>query len=384
MAYVFQIACVTLLAELLLRLVPVRSAGFRYAYWRLVLVGALAAPWLLRTTITPAEIEFVPITAATALADESVERSWRETGSAWLNAPWMTLAPWILLTGSLARLVWVAAGLRRLRAWRRAGEAVADPFYEEVQQRLGTQAELRAVAAIAQPVTFGLRRPVVLLPESLQTSTDAIRRAVITHELVHVRRRDWLWVLGEELLRAALWFHPAIWWLTSRVRLTREEFTDHIAVLASGSRRQYMEALLAFADTVPLAPASAFARRAHLFHRITLLSMEPAMSARRVVLSGAIVTMLLAAGGWYASEVFPVVVEATPASRQAVTPAAAGVPQEALRAITPENPIPRRVFATPIAYPLDLNGTGYEGVVEVRSCWARTAGSSTCSEAPSR
>jgi protein TonB len=368
MAYLLQIACITLLADVLLRVIPVRAAGFRYAYWRLVLAGSLLAPWLLRTTVISEAVEFVPVgPVAAAIDGGAVARAWSETGPAWFDESSMALLPWFLLAGTVFRLLWVGAGLMRLRAWRRAGEPIVDSLYEEIQQRLGTGAELRSVAEVSQPVTFGLRRPVVLLPESLRTSTDAIRRAVVTHELVHVRRRDWVWVLGEEALRAALWFHPAIWWLTSRIRLTREEFTDHIAVLASGSRRHYLEALVAFADTVQLEPAPAFARRAHLFHRITLLSMEPVMSARRVVFSGALVTMLLVTGGWYASEAFPVVVEAERApAMQGAGSSVAGGAQELVRPITPENPIPRRVFATPIAYPLELNGTAYESALEMR------------------
>jgi TonB family protein len=371
MAYLLQIACITILAEALLRLIPVRAAGFRYAYWRLVLAGSLVAPWLLRTTLTPGPaIEFVPMgPVAAALDDAAVARAWSETGAAWLNASWVAVVPWLLVAGTVFRLLWVGVGIMHLRAWRRAGEPIVDSLYEEIQHRLGTRAELRSVADFSQPVTFGLRRPVVLLPESLRLSSEAIRRAVVTHELVHVRRRDWLWVLGEEALRAVLWFHPAVWWLTSRIRLTREEFTDHIAVLASGSRRHYLEALVAFADTVQLEPAPAFARRAHLFHRITLLSTEPVMSARRVVFSGALVAMLLVTGGWYASEAFPVVVEPrleasapTPAPPQANSQSVQAAP----RPVTPENPIPRRIVAPAIPYPNELSGTGMRGVIELR------------------
>jgi beta-lactamase regulating signal transducer with metallopeptidase domain len=96
--------------------------------------------------------------------------------------------------------------------------------------------------------------------------------AVITHELLHVQRRDWCWLLGEELLRTALWFQPAIWWATSRIQQAREELVDELTVLATGNRRGYIEALLAFADAGQVRPAAAFARRAHLFARIVELS----------------------------------------------------------------------------------------------------------------
>jgi beta-lactamase regulating signal transducer with metallopeptidase domain len=101
---------------------------------------------------------------------------------------------------------------------------------------------------------------------------------VVCHELIHVQRRDWLWVLGEETVRAVLWFNPAVWWLIARVQLAREELVDELTVLATNRRRAYMEALLAFADETPLAPAAAFARRRHLFRRMVLLSKEGVMS----------------------------------------------------------------------------------------------------------
>jgi protein TonB len=281
---------------------------------------------------------------------------------------WLTLLLAIVASGTILRVAWVMAGIVRLRALKRSGVPVSDPAYDEIQQRLGTRAELRS-ARIPQPVTFGLWRPVVLLPETLGECAANIRRAAVTHELIHVHRRDWLFVVGEEALRALFWFHPAIWWMTARIRLTREEFTDHLAVLASGSRRSYMEALLAFADGSRLEPAPAFVCRADLFHRIVLLSKESAMSSRRIVVSGVVLTVLLGAGGWYAGEAFPVVAPAFSSLQRGVAPPPAqqdGAGNVVVNPITPENPIPRRVFATPIPYPLELAGTGFESAISVR------------------
>src|SRR5687767_13837046 len=273
-AYSVQIACIALLAEILLRIVPVRSAGFGYAYWRAVLVASLVMPWIWRAGGGAA-----PVTVGEPIAKTSTVMPFIElptATTAWIesSAPWSSLAPRILVAGMAMRLLWVAIGIARLRRLRRAGTAVTDPIYEDLQQLLGTRAELKTVPGLAQPVTFGLWRPVVLLPEHFSASPEAVRRAAVTHELFHVQRRDWLSVIVEESLRAVFWFHPAIWWLTSRIQRSREEFTDHLAVLATGSRREYMEALLTFADGPSHAPAPAFARRPHLFHRIVLLSKE--------------------------------------------------------------------------------------------------------------
>ena len=76
----------------------------------------------------------------------------------------------------------------------------------------------------------------MLLPDSLRTMAPSIGRAVAAHELWHIRRRDWLWLVGEESLRSAFWFHPAIWILLSRIQLAREEAVDDLA--GGGSRRR--------------------------------------------------------------------------------------------------------------------------------------------------
>ena len=368
-AYAVQIALIAALAALVLRVVPVASAGFRYAYWRLVLAAALVAPWLLRAAPRAGETIAAESGGATAPAIPFTEMAGAAPALTDGGIPWLEFAPWILAAGTAMRLLWVAIGIARLRRLRSAGTPVADPMYDDLQTLLGTRAELKSVPALAQPVTFGLWRPVVLLPDHFDASPDAIRRAAVTHELFHVQRRDWLAVMAEEALRAVLWFHPAVWWMTSRIQQAREEFTDHLAVLATGSRRAYMEALLAFSNGPSLAPAPAFARRPHLFHRIVLLSKENVMSSRRVVISGAALAALLVAGGWYASEAFPVEQAASPfaptgvGARPAQTP---GIPTEQVNPITPENPIPRRTFATPIPYPAELAGMGYSAVAEMR------------------
>ncbi len=105
-----------------------------------------------------------------------------------------------------------------------------------------------------------------------------------------MKRRDWIAVLVEETQRAAFWFHPPIWSLISRVQLAREEVVDATVVALTRRRRAYVEAVMTFADAVPLAPATPFARRRHLFQRILLVSKEDVMSARRLVASGFVST----------------------------------------------------------------------------------------------
>jgi len=105
---------------------------------------------------------------------------------------------------------------------------------------------------------------------------------VLRHELRHVRRGDWSRALAEELIAALLWFHPAVAWLRSRIRLARELVVDAEVVARTGERRRYLETLLAFAqaDGVP-PPAAALFSPPHLESRVDALMKEDTMTRAR-------------------------------------------------------------------------------------------------------
>jgi len=223
-----------------------------------------------------------------------------------LRSNWAAYVGMILAAGIAVRLAWLLAGIHRLQRLRRTGElAVTSEGYRELAALIEAGAEIRRVERLGQPVTFGVLKPAVLLPASFHTLPEGVQRAVLAHELWHVRRRDWAWVLLEETIRAAFWFNPAMWWLVSRVQSSREEVVDELTVQVTNARKTYLEALLAFADQPTLFPATPFARRRHLFHRMLLISREAVMSSRRIVASTLATAALLLATGLYASSAFP-------------------------------------------------------------------------------
>jgi TonB family protein len=351
-AYSIQVLCVAALGTLAALLFRVDAAGVRYAYWRAVLVLCLALPWLQgRSAHGPAAGASVEdgVTAVSVFASEA------GSGGTQAGFDWLALVVPALAGGIALRLMWLGVGLMLLRRMRRAGQ-VAPPskLFDEVRQSVGATAEIRYVPGLDQPVTFGARRPIVLLPEELRTHDADIQRAVLCHELLHVRRRDWVFVLVEEGVRAVLWFHPAIWWLVSRVQLTREEVVDQLTVLTTGRRRAYVEALRAFADDTPLAPAAAFARRRHLFRRMVLISKETVMSSRRIVLSCAAMALVVAVGSWSVVGAFPMTQD------MVFQPATSGPGplEQAAKPVSPDNPIPRRVSAADPVVPAEIEGRG--------------------------
>jgi len=104
-------------------------------------------------------------------------------------------------------------GLVKLGGYRRDGRAIPLP---PEWRGVASHTSLLISDDISGPVTFGFFRPVVLLPAGFPAMPEAMRDAILFHELLHVERRDWLFTFGEELLRAVFWFHPAIWWCWAR------------------------------------------------------------------------------------------------------------------------------------------------------------------------
>src|SRR6185369_1018841 len=133
---------------------------------------------------------------------------------------------------------------------------------------------------------------------------------VACHELLHVRRGDWLVTLIEELVAALFWFHPAFWWLLAQARLAREQVVDSEVVHVTAAREPYIKALLTMAGARPaldLAPAPLLLRRRHLLQRMNLLVTEASMSKFRLLLSYLSMAAILVAAGWLAFDSFPLI-----------------------------------------------------------------------------
>jgi TonB family protein len=163
-----------------------------------------------------------------------------------------------------------------------------------LHQEIAPCADVRTTADLTQPVTFGWRHPLVLVPPRFASLEADAQRAVLCHELLHVRRRDWPGIVCEELLRALFWFHPAMWWALEQVHLSREQVVDQLVVARTPGRRAYMDALLQFADAPHAArPAIAFLRRRHLVSRLRQLSKEPHMTRLRLVSAFAVLLLLV-------------------------------------------------------------------------------------------
>lgn len=125
-------------------------------------------------------------------------------------------------------------------------------------------------AAVEVPSVIGWLRPVVLLPASTLTGlTPEQIEMVLAHELAHIRRNDFFVNLLQAFVETLMFYHPAVWWMSSRVRIEREHCCDDLAVAVCGNPIQYARALTRLEELRATAPATAVAANGgSLFDRI--------------------------------------------------------------------------------------------------------------------
>ncbi|MFL5327503.1 MAG: carboxypeptidase regulatory-like domain-containing protein [Gemmataceae bacterium] len=165
------------------------------------------------------------------------------------NASWssVTFAVWAASTVLFLVRIWI--GLRLLRKVREGAialpEALAQEF-EQVRREIGvTRAiNIRMSSAMGGPAVIGGYRPIVLVPANWADLSVADRRAALLHELTHiVHMDDWVGY-GEEVVRAAFFFHPLVHWLLNRLAREREQRCDAIVLHRGVTPLQLAQLLL--------------------------------------------------------------------------------------------------------------------------------------------
>ncbi len=210
-----------------------RSAALRHSVWVACFVALLALPvamvslprWaVLGRQEKPAMVTPSVPTGAASVSVSTVSAPAREP----VNVPL-----WIWLAGGGMTALWFLAGMLRT-SWmvRRATPA---PDASELAGSLGIGRRVRVLysEAASMPMTWGLFRPVVVLPKGAAEWPAARLRTVLLHELVHVRRLD---LPAQQIGQAACclyWFHPLAWMMARQLRTEREQACDD-AVLARG------------------------------------------------------------------------------------------------------------------------------------------------------
>ena len=324
-----------------LTVLRVRHVPARKAAWTLVLVAAVAMPFLMRAPVvermlpqrdawivafhrtrttkadaavdTPLEVHMsasarvvrsaaetdeVPAAAATPAAgtapvvDASPMSGAPAAGSdaapavrvwTWPSPERMVVFGYLAVAGALLlRLLWGLGAAVRL--WMTA---------EEVSPLDVPEGNVRASEKIVSPVTIGRG---IVLPANYTEWERGKLRVVLAHEESHVRQMDFYLQLLAGLYAAVFWFSPLGWWLRRTLAALGETIGDHAGVQAAASRSQYAEIVLEFAALPQRSVAGvAMARKGNLSRRIERMLNEGSAFAEGRVRAAAALLLVPAA-----------------------------------------------------------------------------------------
>jgi len=260
-----------------------RKASTRYALAVGALLAMVAAPvftYLALRESSPvsnvsAQNSVPVIVHAVNLASHRIATS---TQSSFVSGSLLTTFVELWFVGVLLFSLRTAGGfflVARLR--RRDSKSISAALLalcREMQKRLGITRAIRYCESLHldAPAVVGWFRPVVLLPISaLSGLTELQLRAVIAHELAHIRRLDAFFNLFQVAAETLLFYHPAVWWLSKRIRAERENCCDDVALAVCGNPAEYARAL-ALMEEWRVAPSFAMAaNRGPLASRVTRL-----------------------------------------------------------------------------------------------------------------
>ena len=192
--------------------------------------------------------------------------------------PGVSLAQGLRITwiaGTIVFLIPVASVLWRLSMIRRTGLPVAWHRAELARladaRGVSLPVELLEHEAVPGPMTFGIRRPVIVLPLDAREWSEAELRRALMHEIEHIQRGDWLMHIVARTVAAFYWFHPLVWSAWRRLCLEAERSCDD-AVVLSEERTDYAEQLVTLAQRMsatPVQPMLGMANRSDLSARVT-------------------------------------------------------------------------------------------------------------------
>ncbi|MBS1849782.1 MAG: M56 family metallopeptidase [Acidobacteria bacterium] len=236
-------------AWLSLRILRPQSSRARFAVWFGVLLTVAALPFIAACSTSSGNASYAGPSATWA-----VPSSW----ATYIFLAWSSISAMLLLR--------VAYGAWRVHKLRIESRVVVEQDLDPeivllVHPSTGRHCEIRVSEQIRVPAAVGFLRPAVLLPEwALSELPSADLRAVLLHEMAHLRRWDDWTNLAQQLLKAVFFFHPAVWWIDGRLALEREMACDDAVLEATANPNAYARSLLSLAERVHLGRGLALAQ----------------------------------------------------------------------------------------------------------------------------
>jgi beta-lactamase regulating signal transducer with metallopeptidase domain len=188
---------------------------------------------------------------------------WADARAGLADWPVAVLAVW--LAGASLVVSLLALGLLRVWGIARSAKPLADEELLALAEAIADNLKIRRPVRLLEsqtsitPMTWGYRRPVVLLPQEAADWASVRRRDVLLHELAHVRRNDYVLQLIARYTCAVYWFNPFVWLAARQLRLERERACDDTVLNAGTKPSEYANHLLQIARSLKASQSTAFA-----------------------------------------------------------------------------------------------------------------------------
>jgi beta-lactamase regulating signal transducer with metallopeptidase domain len=250
--------------------------------------------------------------------------------------PTLLLSLWAI--GGVIGVMVVAAGGLRLRALARRARPARRDTWLRITREVSTDYGITPPVTLLQSahphllVTWGLRRPKVLLPAAARFWSDARIDIVLRHELAHIKRGDWAIQVAAILVRAVCWFNPLAWIAYRQLRQESERACDDMVLGHGVDGADYAAHLVAIARAVcrsrrSFVPAPAIAHSSTLEKRIRAMlnprcdRTSPTRVSRALTTASLLATtVIVAAGALSAASPTATPVTAPPAAAPVAAP----------------------------------------------------------------
>ncbi len=228
---------IAFLAWAMLRLGGRQGAVTRFAVWFAALIAVAALPFVGSISSGVAAGMSAPRPAIT------LPHQW----AVYLFVAWAAIA-----SVALAKL---AAGLYRLVGLRQScrvvDPATLDPMLRQTLQQFHSSRSVAVCTSesLSVPAALGFFKPAVVFPAwAMQELSPSELNSILLHELAHLARWDDWTNLAQKVLRAVLFFHPAVWWIEARLSLEREMACDDIVLAQTANPHAYAECLVCLTE----------------------------------------------------------------------------------------------------------------------------------------
>lgn len=224
--------------------------------------------------------------------------AWKQHLEAWLP---IAVVGWFL--GVLLISVRLLGGWVLTRRLMAQSFPLRDDWIKRLQpfvSRLNVSSSIRWLEStkIQVPQVIGWLKPAVLVPSSLFTTMAPDQlESLLLHELIHIRRHDYIINLAQCVIETVFFFHPGVLWVSRKIRLEREFACDAAVVELTGDNISFSRALLSLADQTQLSQPALAATGSHLTQRIqALLGMKRTGSTQSIAVLLCLAVVLIVCG----------------------------------------------------------------------------------------